>query len=115
VLRRSGVDLTAGNYYLAHFAGAGGAVKLHRNLDAPVERILGQKAVDANPFLRGMTGRDVVQWAAHKMGDSSHAPMGGGHMVDYPLRPSERGDDTLYPRTRSFERRQHGAVWLRPD
>jgi hypothetical protein len=96
ILRRSGVDLTAGNYYLAHFAGAGGAVKLHRNLDAPVERILGQKAVDANPFLRGMTGRDVVAWAAGKMGEDGHVAMGAGHMVDYPLRPSERGDDDLY-------------------
>jgi hypothetical protein len=95
VLRRSGVPLTAGNYYLAHFAGAGGAVKLNRNLDAPVERILGQKAVDANPFLTGLTGRDVVQWAAHKMGGEA-TPLAAGHMVDFPVRPSERPDDTMF-------------------
>lgn len=96
VMRRSGVPLTAGNYYLAHFAGSGGAVKLHRNLDKPVEAILGQKAVDANPFLKGMTGRDVIAWASQKMHGGKADVAAAGHVVDYPVRPSDRGDASTY-------------------
>ena len=70
-LKRGGIALTAGNYYLAHFAGAGGARALHTNPNAPVEAVLGKDAVEANPFLRGMNGRDVIDWAAKKMGSSS--------------------------------------------
>jgi hypothetical protein len=79
-LRQNGIPLTSGAYYLAHFAGPAGAVKLHKNPDAPVERILGQKVVDANPFLAGMKGRDVIGWADGKMGGTvSMAPFPAGH------------------------------------
>ena len=67
-LKRGGVPLTAGNYYLAHFAGAGGARALHSNPNAPVEQVLGAEVVRANSFLRGMKGGDVIDWAAKKMG-----------------------------------------------
>lgn len=72
-LEADGISPTAGNIYLAHFAGSGGARALHRALDLPVEQILGAGAVRANPFLRGMRGRDVIAWAERKMGGS-----GGG-------------------------------------
>lgn len=67
-LQRGGVPETAGNFYLAHFAGSAGAVALHKNPNGTAEQILGADVVKANPFLAGMKGRDVIAWAAKKMG-----------------------------------------------
>ena len=74
-LRNAGVPQTAGNIYLAHFAGSGGAVKLHRaSPDASARSVLGADAVDANPFLAPMSAADVINWAARKMGGSTGSP-----------------------------------------
>lgn len=69
-LQSGGVEATAGNLYLAHFAGAGGALALYRNPDASAESVLGSSVIEANPFLRGKTAGDVITWAASKMGQS---------------------------------------------
>lgn len=74
-LEQAGIEANAGNLYLAHFAGIYGARKLHTaGKDTPVEQVLGQAVVDANPFLRGKTAGDVIAWAAQKMGGA--APTG---------------------------------------
>jgi hypothetical protein len=70
-LQSRGIEPTPGNTYLAHFAGSGGAAALHANPQAPVESTLGSRAVAANPFLRGKTGQDVIDWANRKMGSPS--------------------------------------------
>lgn len=76
-LRKAGVPVTEGNLYLAHFAGERGARKLHAaDPEARVEDVLGGRVVEANPFLRGMTARDVIEWAAGKMG-GRRAEFGG--------------------------------------
>lgn len=68
-LQDAGFAADPGNLYLAHFAGHGGATKLLRaDPNAPVASVLGQKVVDANPFLRGMRAADVIAWAQRKMG-----------------------------------------------
>jgi len=78
-LKRAGVPITEGNLYLAHFAGIGGALKLHRaNPNARVETVLSRGAVAANPFLRGKTASDVVAWAAGKMGSEVDIGAAGG-------------------------------------
>jgi hypothetical protein len=59
-LRQRGIDPNEGNTYLAHFAGPAGAAALHASPQAAVEATLGQRAVAANPFLRGKTGADVI-------------------------------------------------------
>lgn len=77
LLRASGFEPTPGNVYLSHFAGPAGAKSLlSASPDAPVEAVLGQQAVAANPFLAGKTARDVVAWAEQKMGGAgpSSAP-----------------------------------------
>lgn len=74
ILSNAGVAVTPANTYLAHFAGPGGAVKvLQSDPSTPVSQILGQKAVDANPFLRNMTAADLQAWAGRKIGGAGAA------------------------------------------
>lgn len=75
ILSGAGLPVTPANTYLAHFAGPQGAVSvLGADPAAPVEAILGAKAVAANPFLRGMTAGDLQAWASRKMGGAPQAP-----------------------------------------
>lgn len=74
-LAKNGLPVTPGSTYLAHFAGPGGAVKvLQADPNAPVESVLGAAAVQANPFLRGMTVQGLQAWADRKMGGSAPPP-----------------------------------------
>jgi hypothetical protein len=75
ILTKNGLPVTPGSTYLAHFAGPGGAVKvLQSDPNAPVESVLGPAAVQANPFLRGMTVQGLQAWADKKMGGSAPQP-----------------------------------------
>ncbi|MFC3786689.1 GNAT superfamily N-acetyltransferase [Sphingopyxis italica] len=70
-----GARATPGNLYLAHFAGSGGAKAILRAApDTPVSRILGKRAVAANPFLKDMTADDVIRWAHRKVGGDPDGP-----------------------------------------
>lgn len=71
-LKSRGVPVNDGNTYLAHFAGPAGAAAIHANPGATVEALLGPSAVAANPFLRGKTGQDVINWAARKASPGQH-------------------------------------------
>jgi hypothetical protein len=69
ILQNAGLPVTPASQYLAHFAGPQGAVKLlSADPSAPVETVLGAGAVNANPFLKGMTAADLQAWASRKMG-----------------------------------------------
>lgn len=71
ILSKAGVPVTPGTTYLAHFAGPGGAVKvLQADPNMPVGDVLGAPAVKANPFLAGMTAKDLQAWADRKMGSA---------------------------------------------
>lgn len=75
ILSKNGAPVTPGSTYLAHFAGPQGAVSvLNSDPNAPVSAILGDAAVKANPFLRGMTAGDLRAWADRKMGGGNEAP-----------------------------------------
>lgn len=93
-LRRAGVPVTPTSTYLMHFAGPGGGVKLLRaDPSTPVESILDDHAIKANPFLQGKTASWVIAWANKKMADaaasrpkvaSRPAPWdGGGQPIPY--------------------------------
>lgn len=70
-LASSGMPTTAGNLYLAHFAGIGGAKALLRADDSQsVASVLGPEVMKANGFLNGMSVGDIKAWAAKKMGGS---------------------------------------------
>lgn len=67
-LRRGGHAASEGNLYLAHFAGPEGARKvLDADPRAPIQALLGEAAVKANPFLRGKDAGWLVEWAHAKM------------------------------------------------
>ncbi len=67
-LRRAGVNITAGNLYLAHFLGSAGAIKaLKTPLDTKIIDAFGSGVVKANPHLRGKDIRWIINWAARKM------------------------------------------------
>jgi hypothetical protein len=75
ILSKAGLPVTPGTTYLAHFAGPQGAVKvLSSDPNASVGDILGAGAVNANPFLRGMTAGDLQAWANRKMSGNAAAP-----------------------------------------
>jgi len=75
ILQKNGLPVTPGNTYLSHFAGPGGAVKiLQADPNAPVEGILSKQAIDANPFLKGMTAQGLQAWAAKKVGVQAPQP-----------------------------------------
>jgi hypothetical protein len=77
-LKSAGLPVNDATLYLAHFLGSSGANKLLRaDANTPVERILGKKAINANPtVLSGRTVGQVAQWAVGKVGGA--APAGGG-------------------------------------
>ena len=75
-LEAAGITVDAGNLYLAHFAGSGGARALHRaNPGSSARSVLGDAVVNANPFLDRMTAREVIDWAAGKMGGGGERAM----------------------------------------
>lgn len=78
VLKRRGLPVTPGTLYLAHFAGAAGAVAVLSALeDADAASIMAsadasgrtrrEKLVKANPFLEHFTVADLKSWADRKM------------------------------------------------
>ncbi|WP_051940397.1 transglycosylase SLT domain-containing protein [Stenoxybacter acetivorans] len=68
-LHQAGVAVTAGTLYLAHFAGSSKAVQLLKTADKTqsVGNILGQTAVSSNPFLKGWSVQNTIDWAHRKM------------------------------------------------
>jgi hypothetical protein len=78
VLKRRGLAVTPGTLYLAHFAGAAGAVAVLSALDEAdaattmasadaTGRTKREKLVNANPFLLRFTVADLKSWADRKM------------------------------------------------
>lgn len=68
-LSAAGMPATAGNLYLAHFAGTGGAkAVLSSDNGRSVEDVLGPAVIKANPFLAGKNVGWLKNWAAKKMG-----------------------------------------------
>lgn len=68
VLRQAGIPINDGTEYLAHFLGAGDAVKaLAADPMADVSTVLPAATIKANSFLQGMSVRGLVNWANRKM------------------------------------------------
>jgi hypothetical protein len=96
-LQQIGAPVTAGNLYLAHFAGGGGARKvLSADPAMALSSIMSGRAMNANRFIKyegkpfaQFTAQDLIDWAAHKMGGPRPAPHVGG--VALP----DAGDDVI--------------------
>lgn len=84
-MQRSGVRVTQGSSYLAHFAGAGGATKVLRaDPNASIRSVLGEKAYKANKALfdQVKTAGGLTQWADKKMGATPGRPMSPQAAID---------------------------------
>jgi hypothetical protein len=70
-LTRGGFAATGQNVYLAHHFGATGAQNLLRaaagDPNLPVDRVLSEQVLASNPFLRGATVGQVLEWAGNAM------------------------------------------------
>lgn len=101
-LASEGQPETAGNLYLTHFAGQGGARKLFRaDPNARAIDVLGAEVVRANPFLADMTARDVIAWAARKMDEAPSAV--GGRDAGDAIDPEAAARADLQARTMQLE------------
>jgi hypothetical protein len=68
-LSRAGIPTTPGNLYLAHQQGAGGAIKLLSNPDAPAASLVGDDAIRLNGGKLDTTGRDFAsKWVSKFQG-----------------------------------------------
>lgn len=88
MLRRAGQPETAGNLYLAHFAGGNSVKVLRAAPDTPLEQLFSAKAMNANAFMKGRTADWLVNWAARKMGDGAAVRAG-----DVPVLRQDMFDD----------------------
>src|SRR5262249_29392005 len=71
-LRQAGIPVTPGSTYLMHFAGPSGGIALMKaDPNTPVESILSDQAIKANPYLQGKTASWVIAWANKKMADAA--------------------------------------------
>nr|WP_252193248.1 M23 family metallopeptidase [Rhizobium sp. CSW-27] len=67
-LEAGGQPATAGRLYLAHFLGPEGArAVLSAQDEEPLETLLGNQVIQANPFLTGKNAAYVKNWADQKM------------------------------------------------
>jgi hypothetical protein len=85
ILGHVGEGVNDGNLYLMHFLGAGDGPKVFRaDPSTPIERLVGENVLEANPFLRGKSASQVIAWAHEKMGGAvaSVEPRAGAGALD---------------------------------
>jgi hypothetical protein len=91
-LRGAGIEPNDQYRSLAHFAGPQGAINLIKaDPNASAGSVLGEAAVNANPFLRNMTAAQAVEWANSRL-NGKGAPSGGA----IPGMPTGQPKDTAY-------------------
>lgn len=67
--RNVGIEPTATDLYLAHFAGAEDAIRIREaSPETPIEKVMRSASVDANPWLKGKTTGEVLAQFDRKMG-----------------------------------------------
>lgn len=86
---RLGIEPTAGQLYLAHQQGAGGAAKLLANPDAPAASVVGADAARLNGGAGQTAGQLASRWTS-KFGDPAGATLAGMGMMS-----GSEGSDNL--------------------
>jgi murein DD-endopeptidase MepM/ murein hydrolase activator NlpD len=70
------LPVSAGNLYLVHFLGPGGARLVLESGDGQdLEALLGSSVISANGFLRGQNVAWIKNWSARKMGSQSYVAL----------------------------------------
>lgn len=90
---------TPGEFYVVYYQGEGAGPKILQNPDGDFRATVGQKVIDANPWLANIkTNGDFIRWTTQKMG----ARGGGGAVDPVPSRPPagllEAGNIDLHAR-----------------
>ena len=81
-LAQIGAENTDGNVWLMHFSGSGAGPKVVKANDATkVDTLYSAKAMEANPWLKGMTIGELKQHAEEKMGGAVGADAHGRNMI----------------------------------
>ncbi|MFI0401017.1 MAG: hypothetical protein ACH34X_18190 [Thiolinea sp.] len=71
-LQSSGFEATGRNVYLAHHFGAGGARSLLRaDPNIPVASVVSAQVIQQNPYMRGKTVGQVLDFIGNKMGEQA--------------------------------------------
>lgn len=71
-LQSSGFEATGRNVYLAHHFGAGGARSLLRaDPNVPVASVVSAQVIQQNPYMRGKTVGQVLDFIGNKMGEQA--------------------------------------------
>lgn len=87
-MQRAGVPITDGTVYLAHFLGAGDAIKVLKAApDTPVRGMVSAASIGANPAVFGKINNagQLVAWAQRKMAqDPGAVPAGTGAVPEAP-------------------------------
>ena len=95
-LQAAGHAPTPGNTYLAHFLGSAGALHiLNAPADAPLERLLPQQVIEANPtVLKGKRVGDLLNWASNTVGKfMPRAERAGGGRAGFAFGGDPQEDD----------------------
>jgi hypothetical protein len=111
VLHRAlGRDPTAGEFYLAHFAGPDGARRLltEDNLDRPISEIMGDAAMRANAPIR-FRGKPFADFTVRDIRAWSNGVMHGSQFMDAQV-DIDAGDEDARAR-----RDQYGREFLRDN
>ena len=78
-----GREPTPGEFYAVYYQGEGAGPKILQNPEGDFRATVGQKVIDANPWLAGLkTNGDFIRWTSQKM-----AERGAGAVDPVPSRP----------------------------
>ena len=96
-----GRDPTPGEFYVVYYQGEGAGPKILRNPEGDFRATVGQKVIDANPWLANIkTNADFVQWTTRRMEER-----GAGNAAGVPV----QGSLTLGAYATSLQNQQQHA------
>lgn len=113
-LQEAGAAVSETSLYLAHFLGPQGAARVLEDMDAPLSQTVSPAAIAANPDVLGgdRTGRDLVEWARQRVGQSEAEIDALQTIEDIERRRSERQRDFNRSLANNVEQRNFEASIL---
>ena len=80
-----GREPTPGEFYAVYYQGEGAGPKILQNPEGDFRATVGQKVIDANPWLAGIkTNGDFIRWTSQKMAERGAEGVAGGPTTALP-------------------------------